>query len=503
MKNYLNILKSAVDLGADMLVLKSVNSEIHLFKNESDKPPHRITHDLTISNSERLTLEEDIQKISFSCNDLKSALPKIHLGESNLIFKNDSGHLVFCKIKTSHASDKTETLQIDFIKSSHNDITEFITVSTDLEKLAEEVNRSKDNIIVFNSNDKIAEVVLTNLMDNCTYYHLNELQENLLLLNNFGEGPIMIGHTNDDPVDGLLSVVEWAKKSNHLPEVIQKITASVILKSLKKQCGICSKPTAITDEARNRFPDHYKEAVPSSYQFSRGCSSCNFTSYRGVAFIECILPVKDNLKKQLMVSSDHNIVYEEMVNQKGSTLYENSITQMRNGILSVEEVLKVLPPISNSFDKFLSKNKGPNRSMQRMVTKDVPTILIIEDDINQREILQMVFKKEGYNVCTAENGQEALEIAAIQDIQVILSDLMMPVMNGLDFLKCCKKDLKLSNIPILMLTATANPDHELTLLDQGADDYCPKNVKKKILLKRVERLLQKHTNSGAVDHLLD
>jgi len=63
--------------------------------------------------------------------------------------------------------------------------------------------------------------------------------------------------------------------------------------------------------------------------------------------------------------------------------------------------------------------------------------------------------------------------------------------------------LKLSNIPILMLTATANPDHELTLLDQGADDYCPKNVKKKILLKRVERLLQKHTNSGAVDHLLD
>jgi len=82
MKNYLNILKSAVDLGADMLVLKSVNSEIHLFKNESDKPPHRITHDLTISNSERLTLEEDIQKILLAAMILKALFLKFILARA-------------------------------------------------------------------------------------------------------------------------------------------------------------------------------------------------------------------------------------------------------------------------------------------------------------------------------------------------------------------------------------------------------------------------------------
>ncbi len=82
------------------------------------------------------------------------------------------------------------------------------------------------------------------------------------------------------------------------------------------------------------------------------------------------------------------------------------------------------------------------------------TILIVEDDESIRETLQAVLELEGHEVLTAENGQEGLNVLAVQPKPcLILLDLMMPVMNGWEFATALENDSKLSSIPIIVVSA--------------------------------------------------
>ena len=94
-----------------------------------------------------------------------------------------------------------------------------------------------------------------------------------------------------------------------------------------------------------------------------------------------------------------------------------------------------------------------------------------------------------------------------ESVDIVLCDLMMPKMNGKEFLEKVRSNPDYSNVPVMMLTAVTSPDAEFQLLESGADDYCNKNVKRKILLKRVERLLArrkrgKKDGANPVEHLL-
>lgn len=94
---------------------------------------------------------------------------------------------------------------------------------------------------------------------------------------------------------------------------------------------------------------------------------------------------------------------------------------------------------------------------QQQATKDCAkcaTVLIVEDDRDIREALQQAIELEGYNVEVAENGAVGLEkLAVVQRPCLVLLDLMMPVMNGLEFLNALHADEMLATIPVLMVTA--------------------------------------------------
>lgn len=113
------------------------------------------------------------------------------------------------------------------------------------------------------------------------------------------------------------------------------------------------------------------------------------------------------------------------------------------------------------------------------------TVLVIEDHVDQRELLAVVLQREGYRVITAENGVDALEKLAHADAQIVLSDIMMPKLDGFELIRKIRSDSALKNIYLILITARIQEGDRVRGLDLGADDYITKPFSFSELLARV------------------
>ena len=116
-------------------------------------------------------------------------------------------------------------------------------------------------------------------------------------------------------------------------------------------------------------------------------------------------------------------------------------------------------------------------------------ILIVEDNPEMRKVLTQIFEQI-YDVYTAADGREGLEQAASLQPQIIVSDIMMPVMSGLEMCEKLKSDLQTSHISVVLLTARNREEQTLEGLQTGADDYISKPFNIKILVARCNNIIQ-------------
>lgn len=124
-------------------------------------------------------------------------------------------------------------------------------------------------------------------------------------------------------------------------------------------------------------------------------------------------------------------------------------------------------------------------------------ILIVDDEQDILELIRHALNKEGYEVHIAINGQQALEKTAKVLPDLILMDVMMPVMDGMEACRQLKEDPLTQNIPIVFLTARSEEFAELAGFEAGADDYISKPIRTRVLTSRIKAILRR--NSGAVE----
>jgi sigma-B regulation protein RsbU (phosphoserine phosphatase) len=117
------------------------------------------------------------------------------------------------------------------------------------------------------------------------------------------------------------------------------------------------------------------------------------------------------------------------------------------------------------------------------------TILAVDDDIDILELVEMSLTADGFDVITASNGISALEQAKVHSPDLILLDLMMPVMPGLEVMEKLKADAQTRTIPVIMLTARAQTHEKVQGLSTGADDYITKPFDLDELTARIEAVL--------------
>ncbi|MFZ5909130.1 MAG: response regulator transcription factor [Chloroflexota bacterium] len=116
------------------------------------------------------------------------------------------------------------------------------------------------------------------------------------------------------------------------------------------------------------------------------------------------------------------------------------------------------------------------------------TILIVDDEKRLVSLLESYLKQEGFHVVTAYNGVEALQVARKATPDLIILDIMMPKMDGYEFMRQHRKE---KDTPIIMLTARVDDDEKIIGLELGADDYVTKPTRPRELVARVRSVLRR------------
>lgn len=117
-----------------------------------------------------------------------------------------------------------------------------------------------------------------------------------------------------------------------------------------------------------------------------------------------------------------------------------------------------------------------------------PTVLIVDDEEDIREFLSFNLKRENYNIITAVNGIEAIEATHKHNPDIIILDIMMPEMDGIEVCSELRKDSRFNNTIIILLTARCEDYSQIAGFDAGADDYICKPIKPKILVSRIKAI---------------
>jgi DNA-binding response OmpR family regulator len=116
-------------------------------------------------------------------------------------------------------------------------------------------------------------------------------------------------------------------------------------------------------------------------------------------------------------------------------------------------------------------------------------VLVVDDDVNICELIRLYFEKDGYEVKTVYNGKSGIEAFGEFTPSIVILDIMLP---GIDGWQVCRELRKLSNIPIIMLTAKGETFDKVLGLELGADDYMVKPFEPKELVARVKAVLRRY-----------
>jgi two-component system alkaline phosphatase synthesis response regulator PhoP len=121
----------------------------------------------------------------------------------------------------------------------------------------------------------------------------------------------------------------------------------------------------------------------------------------------------------------------------------------------------------------------------------VKKILVVDDEANIRELLRFNLEKEGFLVSEAVDGAAAVKTVRAEKPDLIVLDLMLPVLDGLEVCRTLKKDANTNAIPIIMLTAKTEEIDKILGLEMGADDYLTKPFSPRELLARIKAVMRR------------
>ena len=121
-------------------------------------------------------------------------------------------------------------------------------------------------------------------------------------------------------------------------------------------------------------------------------------------------------------------------------------------------------------------------------------ILVVEDTLAVREEIYDILLLEGYNVFQAKNGLEGYKMAVQENPHLIISDILMPELNGFEMFEKLQKDLKTRHIPLIFLSAKGEKEDVIFGMKLGADDYLTKPIKVNDLVNAAKNKIPQHLN---------
>jgi type IV pilus assembly protein PilB len=239
----------------------------------------------------------------------------------------------------------------------------------------------------------------------------------------------------------------------------------------------------------------------------QGCEACQFSGYLGRLGIYEMLMVDNNLRKLIVQGAADTEIAENARERGIKDLFGDCRDKLFQGATSVEELMRVAPPPDREgYDPAMEQvaaeapvEKTAEAPLEKIAEAPVEKtaeavgaqlrVLAVDDDPFIRKMLQKVLTEAQYDVVLATDGEEALEKVYRERPDLIISDVVMPNMDGLSLVKKLKSQLQTSIIPVILLTTKDEVESEVEGLEAGADDYIPKPIVANLLLARINRVL--------------
>lgn len=265
------------------------------------------------------------------------------------------------------------------------------------------------------------------------------------------------------------------------------ILAVVAQKLVKKLCPYCKQIVPVSPEEAEMFAPFTSE-IPTVVAHPGGCSRCSNTGYIGregvYEILEFTPEITDMVRDKLPISK-----IREFVRKRGDFLIStHAVTKAKDLVFSPQDIFSHVLVEETTAPPFPAEQPVPEPTAPAPAPPKQPAILVVEDDITSRTIITHLLEKNGYSVTTAEDGIEALLYLGKQGFDLILSDIIMPNLDGFKLLEMINQ--KGVKAPVIFLTSTSNPEDELKGLKMGAVDYIKKPINKDVLLLRIDNKLK-------------
>ncbi|MFA5100606.1 MAG: type II/IV secretion system protein [Candidatus Omnitrophota bacterium] len=268
------------------------------------------------------------------------------------------------------------------------------------------------------------------------------------------------------------------------------IVSQRLVKNICPHCKTEYTPEpALLDKFRNLIGQY---RVEHFYRGS-GCEKCNFSGYFGRTALFELFQMTDEIKGLISSNAPEEKLIEAAQRGGIRLLAEAGIMKVAQGITTLEEVSRVADVRQEAAQEpspeFKQEAAAEPPPALKQEPAGKPRLLIADDEEDILKILEKRLTDSGYAVTKAVNGKEAVELAVKDQPDLIITDAMMPVMDGFEAVKMLRARLQTAGIPIIMLTARKDKEGELEGFESGADDYITKPYDKDKLLARIRMLL--------------
>jgi type IV pilus assembly protein PilB len=305
-------------------------------------------------------------------------------------------------------------------------------------------------------------------------------------------------HTNDAPS----AVIRLMDLGIDPFLVASSLIAVLGQRLVRRICETCKAPHDLSPDQLEEIRPYIGDRKNVTFWKGTGCDDCQQTGYSGRMGVFELLTLTSRLKESISGDMSSEKLKKAAQSEGYHVMSFDGIQKALDGLTTIDEIFRVAPPEITAESQGAAPDR-PAREDEPMVdevpaddeclfTADCPTkILVVDDNLVVLKLLRHLLESQDYLVITAQNGVEALNLAATEGPDIIVTDYEMPEMDGVELIKKLKSQNNTKSIPIMMLTAKDEEESELEGLDAGADDYLTKPIARKRFLARVARLLKR------------
>jgi type IV pilus assembly protein PilB len=317
-------------------------------------------------------------------------------------------------------------------------------------------------------------------------------------------------HTNDAPA----TVTRLFDLDVEASLVASSLSGVLAQRLVRRVCPACAVEATPSPADVDRLGGAGLLQPGQTFRSGRGCEACKQSGYKGRIAVHEFLELTGEIRALVAREAPEDAIREAARQSGMRMLGEDGFAKAAQGLTTLEEVARVAPrtearPLRPSSPPRVVELASPPREVPAVAALAPPPngtaataaggacrILVVDDSPTMVHVISYFLQLEGYTVTSASDGEQGLDAVRREAPHLIVSDVDMPRMNGLEMVRALRADPRTSAIPILMLTARTSVEHETEGLATGADDYVPKPVEPRRLAARVKRLLGRTRPGG-------